>query len=98
MDADNLHLTIDFVSSSGVILSVEQKSALQSSLLILKNQQKFQRLQFWGKILGVRNDYFIVQGAGKDELKDRKTLYRLESFFALLDLVNHGSIRGFCQI
>ena len=57
MDADNLHLTIDFVSSSGVVLSVEQKSALQSSLLILKSQQKFQRLQFWGKILGIRNDY-----------------------------------------
>ena len=76
MDADNLHLTIDFVSSSGVVLSVEQKSALQASLLILKSQQKFQRLQFWGKILGIRNDYFIVQGVGKDELKDRKTLYR----------------------
>jgi len=78
MDSDNLHLTIDYVASSGVVLSVEQKSALQSSLVILKNQQKFKCIQFWGKLLGARNDYFIVQGVGKDELRDRKNLYSLD--------------------
>lgn len=76
MDADTLHLDIDSVASSGVILSVEQKAALQSSLTILKAQQQFQKIQFWGKILGVKADYFIVQGVGEDQLQDRKTLYR----------------------
>ena len=76
MDSDGLHLDVDYVASSGVILSVEQKAALQSSLVILKTQQQFRRIQFWGKILGYKMDYFIVQGVGKDELKDRKTLYR----------------------
>ena len=76
MEADTLHLNIDYASSSGVILSVEQKAALQSSLVILQTQQRFKHVQFWGKILGVRNDYFIVEGIGKDELKDRRRLYR----------------------
>ena len=76
MDIEGLHMCIDYVGSSGVILSTEQKAALQSSLVILRNNYKFARVVFWGKILGVKNDYFIVQGVGKDELKDRKTLYR----------------------
>ncbi len=79
MESESLHLDIDYVASSGVILSVEQKAALQSSLVILKSQQKFEKIQFWGKILGVRMDYFIVQGVGKDHLKDRRTLYRFVS-------------------
>ena len=76
MDADGLHLHIDYVASSGVVSSVEQKAALQSSLVILKNQQKFSKIKFWGKILGIKSDYFLVQGVGKDDLKERKTLYR----------------------
>lgn len=76
MDADTLNHQIGNVASSGVILSIEQKAALQSSLVILKNQQKFQFVEFWGKILGIRNDYYIVQGVGNNHLKDRRTLYR----------------------
>lgn len=78
MDSDSLKLSIDYVASSGVVLSIEQKAALESSLVILKSQQKFQRVQFFGKVIGIRNDYFIVQGVGKDSLKDRKTLYSLD--------------------
>lgn len=76
MDADYLHLDSDYVASSGFVFSIEQKAALQSSLVILKSQQHFDKIQFWGKILGVKMDYFIVQGVGKDEMKGRKTLYR----------------------
>lgn len=76
MEAEGLNMTIDYVGSSGVVLSTEQKAALQSSLVILKSNYKFRGVKFWGKILGVKSNYFIVQGVGKDELKDRKTLYR----------------------
>jgi len=69
-------MAVDYVGSSGVILSTEQKAALQSSLVILKSNYKFRGVKFLGKILVVKSDYFIVQGVGKDELKDRKTLYR----------------------
>ena len=63
MDAEGLHMNIDYVGSSGIILSTKQKAALQSSWV-------------WGKIFGVKRGYFIVQGVGKDVLKERKTLYR----------------------
>ena len=76
MDSDALHLNIDFVGSSGIVLSPEQKAALQTSLIILKSNGKFHRVYFWGKILGVKDDYFIAQGVGRDELESRKTFYR----------------------
>lgn len=78
MNSDSLNQNLDYISSSGAILSVEQKAALQSSLIILKNQQKFNLVEFWGRIDGTKNDYFIVQGIGTDQLKDRKTLYSLD--------------------
>eukprot|EP00111_Clytia_hemisphaerica_P016181 TCONS_00047892-protein len=78
MNSDSLNQNIDYVSSSGHILSVEQKAALQSSLVILKNQQKFKTVEFWGKVTGTKNEYFIVQGIGTDQIKDRKTLYSLD--------------------
>ncbi|XP_013422186.1 radial spoke head protein 9 homolog [Lingula anatina] len=75
MEAESLHLEVDYVGSSGTILSPEQKAALQTSLVILKNNQKFNRVYYWGKILGVKDDYFIAQGIGKDEMNDKTTLY-----------------------
>ena len=76
MECEGLHLNIDYVGSSGIILSPEQKAALQTSLVILQNENKFNRVYLWGKILGVKDDYFIAQGAYKDEFAGRKTFYR----------------------
>lgn len=76
MESNGLHLCVDYVGSSGVILSIEQKTALQASLVILQNENKFSRVYFWGKILGIRDSYFIAQGVGRDEMVDRTTYYR----------------------
>ena len=79
MNARELHLTVDYVGSSGIVFSPEQKAALQTSLCILQNNMKFSRVFLWGKILGVKDDYFIAQGIGSDELGEKKTLYRCVS-------------------
>lgn len=76
MDSEGLHLNIEYLSGSGVVLSPEQRAALQTSLVIIKTNYKFEKVKLWGKILGLKDDYFIAQGCGNDELKDRKYLYR----------------------
>merc|ERR1712141_717798 len=60
---------------SWIRLNPEQKTALQNSLCILQNNMKFNKVYFWGKILGVKDDYFIVKGIGNDELGDTKIMY-----------------------
>ena len=76
MDSEGLHLNMEYLTGSGVVLSPEQRSALQTSLIIVKTNYKFEKVKLWGKILGLKDDYFIAQGTGKDEMKDVKCLYR----------------------
>ena len=86
MDSTDLHLCIDYVGTSGIILSPEQKASLQTSLTILQNNMKFSKVYLWGKILGVKDDYFIAQGVDKDEFRERKFLYRSVMFGAIMIL------------
>ena len=76
MDSETVFSDLDYLGSSGVVLSVEQKTALQSSLVTLKKEHKFRRVKLWGIIKGVQKDYFIVHGIGKNELLDKRALYR----------------------
>lgn len=43
---------------------------------IFQANHKFTGVRFWGKISGIKEDYFIVYGINKDELSGRKFLYR----------------------
>lgn len=89
MNSDGLHLGIDYVGGSGVILSPEQKACLQTSLVILKAESKFHKVYFWGKILGVKDDYFIAQGVGIDEMGEKRTFYSKDCVhWALLNPVS----------
>nr|XP_046228846.1 radial spoke head protein 9 homolog [Scatophagus argus] len=75
MDSNSLYYSLELVAGSGHTLSVEQRAALQTSLVILKKNYKFHRVLFWGKIWGLKEDYFIAQGRGEDELQDKKNFY-----------------------
>jgi radial spoke head protein 9 len=46
----------------GGTLSVEERSALQASLILLKESQHFKEIRFWGKVRGLARDYLICQG------------------------------------
>lgn len=77
MDSNSLYYSLELVAGSGHILTLEQRTALESSLVLLKKNYKFSRVLFWGKILGINGVYFIAQGRGEDEMKDKKNLYSL---------------------
>lgn len=76
IDSRKLLLDIENLAYAGIILSVEQKASLQTSLAITKEQYRFNSIYFWGKILGTKEDYFIATGVGKNEMKQRTFLYR----------------------
>lgn len=76
MDLSMLSVGMDQVAPSGVSLSTEHRVALQTSLLLLKNAEKFSRVTFWGKIRGVSADYYIAQGYTGSEVYDCKSFYR----------------------
>nr|CDS22592.1 radial spoke head 9 [Echinococcus granulosus] len=75
MDCSDLHIKIDYLGSCGIVLTPEQKASLQTSLTLLRYEQKYVIVNFWGIIKGVQADYYIAQGIGKDYMSDITTLY-----------------------
>jgi radial spoke head protein 9 len=76
IDSNRLLLDVEQLAFAGIVLSVEQRAALQTSLSIAKEQYKFSRIYFWGKIIGTKEDYFIACGVGNSEISQRTFLYR----------------------
>jgi len=74
LDFENLPAYMDYLAGS-VMLSPEQRAAVQSSLVILKHQMKFTHLCFWGRIHGSLKDYYIVQGVEGIDWYNRRTLF-----------------------
>eukprot|EP01135_Chromosphaera_perkinsii_P010792 Nk52_evm1s2227 gene=Nk52_evmTU1s2227 len=71
MDSESFNLTLSYLASSGIVLSEEESSAMETSLTLLKAENKFKKVLFLGKIMGVNKDYFIAQGF-EDNSLDRK--------------------------
>jgi radial spoke head protein 9 len=62
MESSGLFSVLDNTSFPGGSLSVEERSALQASLVLLKESQHFTEVRFWGKVRGLQRDYLICQG------------------------------------
>ncbi len=77
MEFETFTSSIDYLASSGVVLSVETKTCIRSSLVTLQKEHKFRHVKLWGIVKGIQKDYYIVHGVGKNELTERKALYRL---------------------
>ena len=75
MDASNLLQYLNNFASSGVIFSTEQRTCLANSLTLVKYHYKFDRLEFWGKIQGLKEDYYIAQGVRAGLEDATQTLY-----------------------
>jgi radial spoke head protein 9 len=76
IDSNRLLLDVENLAFAGIVLSVEQKAALQTSLAIARDQYKFNSIYYWGKIVGTKEDYNIACGVGDSEINQRTFLYR----------------------
>lgn len=74
IEAKNFNLDVDLLAYSGIVFTPEQRTAFQTSLSILKQQYQFETIYVWGKILGVIDDYFLIQGRHINELEHRQFL------------------------
>lgn len=63
MDTASLASALEVVAPAcGATLSVDERVAVETSLAVLKNDNVFDKVVFWGRISGVQNDYLIAQG------------------------------------
>merc|ERR1719327_2643726 len=78
MDLQNLNHHLDFFATCGKVFSTEQRVLLLNSLTCAKKNYKYKSMQYWGKILTLKDDYHIV--IGTKECGDLQTLYSLNGF------------------
>ena len=63
MDAAALSSGLDVVAPAcGQTLSVSEKAAVETSLQVLKADNGFDAVKFWGRINGIAADYLLAQG------------------------------------
>jgi len=63
MDAAALSSGLDVIAPAcGQTLSVSEKAAVETSLAVLKADNGFDTVKFWGRINGIAADYLIAQG------------------------------------
>lgn len=65
-----------YMGLSGHVLTMEERTAMQGSLTILKHEAKFDSVTYWGKILGIKNDYHIAQGYMSNLFAPKTSFYR----------------------
>ncbi|KAK2113765.1 hypothetical protein P7K49_008031 [Saguinus oedipus] len=58
----SLLLSLELASGSGQGLSPDRRASLLTSLLLVKRDYRYDRVLFWGRILGLVADYYIAQG------------------------------------
>lgn len=57
---------------AGVDLGAEETYKLQQALKILVREKGAQNIRFWGKISGIRADYYIVEGVSEGDQEDQE--------------------------
>ncbi|CAB3385068.1 Hypothetical predicted protein [Cloeon dipterum] len=65
----------DTIFLQGEFLSSEQKILICSSMKTLRDENKLKVLKFWGRISGIVNDYYLLQGFTSDCFRNVKYFY-----------------------
>ncbi|KAL4462089.1 hypothetical protein ABPG74_000934 [Tetrahymena malaccensis] len=89
MDIYRLSSDLKYVNQIGVTLNVDEKLKLELSLLQITETEKFDNILFWGKINGVKFDYYIAVGLhfkGKFEFPTKKFYWAKSDTFVFDEL------------
>jgi hypothetical protein len=76
MNIEDWTAGVQYMIHSGVYFTYETFVMLRTSLLVLKKDNQFETVFYWGVITGNVRDYHIAFGYRKDILKHRTYFYR----------------------
>lgn len=61
MDVERIGSELKFANRIGQTLSTDEIISLQSSVLKLSHEYKFEQFNFWGRVEGTNANYYIVE-------------------------------------
>lgn len=76
MNVNNFKESFAHLSNEiAITLNPVEAAIIESSLIVLKNENNFDDIYFWGQIEGTESDYFIAFGYAGDLLMKRTYFY-----------------------
>jgi len=73
----------------GVSLNLDEKMQLEMALHQLHTEERFNELLFWGKVTGIKADYYIAMGLtyeGQFEFPNKKFYYCVSSDYTFKEM------------
>jgi radial spoke head protein 9 len=62
MEINNLETELKFVNKMGLTLNIEERMKIEMGINLINDKFNLDEVLVWGKIKGVYNDYYIIQG------------------------------------
>lgn len=78
MECLKLLESLDIFGDVGYCTGSEKSQVLQSSLIVLQQENHFRKCYYWGRINGIDHDYHIAYGYQKECLEGQTYYYRCE--------------------
>jgi len=76
MELYDLEQGLKSVASGGHVLNCQELTGIQAGLTMLKSQEKYPNIFFWGKVFGLNADYYVAYGLKAPEFEfPPKTFY-----------------------
>jgi len=69
MDIVDLEAGLKAVAAGGHVLNCQEVVGIQASLTLLQRQQKHPSIHFWGKVFGMKADYYLAFGLSEAEFE-----------------------------
>lgn len=83
MDIYRIQSDLEHINKLGQTLSTQEKVALNIALPALLETEKLSNLLFWGRIRGLKNDYYLAMGMKMEdeyEFPAKKFYWSLDNF------------------
>jgi radial spoke head protein 9 len=69
MELFDLEPSLKSIASGGNVLNCQELTGVQAALNLLKVNEKYTEIYFWGKIFGLTSDYYIAYGLGGSDFE-----------------------------
>lgn len=88
MDFENLQCHMDLANFAGNTLNIDECVKLGIAVNEIRCYEKFDKIMFWGRVMGLSNDYYIVVGVKHNDFHSfpTKTFYWCTDNFKLTSL------------
>jgi len=80
MELFDLEYGLKSVSSAGFTFNCQETTAIQAGLTILRSREQYEKIFLWGKVFGLKADYYIAYG-----LRDSEFEFPAKNFFVAME-------------